>query len=235
MKLNANAAGQADREFSAIVAKVEGLDLGEIAEDLKFWGLSERDLAECLKFLALKVYTRDYDAILLSPTPTVDQARTLCLANLQHRRNLTLISAQVWHVMMLNPTLYATLCETIAGRVIGHRLSPNSPPEPRQEAAAKLYSRFFGPPPVAKRKRSDQVELLVQTLTGKTHSLTFSPTTTVRNLMDAIKEREGVPPDQQRFIFNGDQIDVTSETTTLVSLGVRDGSMLHFVQRMRGC
>jgi hypothetical protein len=73
--------------------------------------------------------------------------------------------------------------------------------------------------------------ITVRTLTGKAFALVVSPTETVAEVMGKIREREGIPLDQQRLIYAGKQLD---KGLALADYNVRDGATLHLVLRMRG-
>ena len=72
------------------------------------------------------------------------------------------------------------------------------------------------------------VEITVSTLTGKTIPITIDNTETVLALKTRIQEREGVPPDQQRLIFAGKQLE---EDKTLESYNIQTGATIHLVLR----
>ena len=67
------------------------------------------------------------------------------------------------------------------------------------------------------------VEITVSTLTGKTIPITIDNTETVLALKTRIQEREGVPPDQQRLIFAGKQLE---EDKTLESYNIQTGATI---------
>ncbi len=72
------------------------------------------------------------------------------------------------------------------------------------------------------------VEITVSTLTGKTIPITIDNTETVLTLKTRIQEKEGVPPDQQRLIFAGKQLE---EDKTLESYNIQTGATIHLVLR----
>ena len=72
---------------------------------------------------------------------------------------------------------------------------------------------------------------MIKTLTGKTLCLSVNSNDTVNEIKQKIQQKEGIPLEQQRLVFNGKQLE---DNLKLGEYNISNDSTIHLVLRLRG-
>lgn len=79
--------------------------------------------------------------------------------------------------------------------------------------------------------KEERFQIYVKTLTGKSFTLFAHASLPLEDLKEMIQKSEGIPTDQQRLIFAGEQME---DGNTLDFYGIQKESTIHLMLRLRG-
>ena len=75
------------------------------------------------------------------------------------------------------------------------------------------------------------MQVFLRTLTGMTITLDVESTDTIEVLKEKIRDKQGIPIDQQRLIYSAKQLQ---DGRTLADYNIKNMASIHLILRMRG-
>lgn len=101
----------------------------------------------------------------------------------------------------------------------------------RLDVPAHQLRLFFDKHP-EQRRDNQRMTVFIRDAKGAVVAIDTEPSETIEKLKLKFQDKEGIPPDQQRIILAGMQLE---DDRTLSDYGIGHKALLHMWLRLRGC
>ncbi len=192
-----------------------------VQNDLPFT-VEEELKNEYFKFIALKVYTRDIDGTMISPSIEIDQ---------------------IWHKHLLYNKHYFDMCINLNFIIYHHPERENDEEfikEIRRNYFGELckyhFSSFKIPKKVVHNKIhfENETNVFVKTMTGGTKTIYIDlDTETLKSFKQKVFDKEHIMIEHQKYLFHGKILH--DEEKLLKDYGIEKNSILHLYLQLKGC
>jgi len=205
----------------------------------EFQTTADNAILEFHRFMELKVFLKDTDAVKISPTPLMDH---------------------MWHAAILDTKFYAELQRQLC-MAIHHNPQGGKDAKKREERLQNMrvvYRMQYGedpfeakPAPAAAAASSGLAypasgpfTIFVKTMVGKTLTFSITNDTTVEDLQTMIRKKDFIPEDQQLIVYAGKQLQSGHKPHSefkplnrklVGDYNIHPESILHLVLRLGGC
>eukprot|EP00927_Polykrikos_kofoidii_P078770 TRINITY_DN75584_c0_g1_i1.p1 TRINITY_DN75584_c0_g1~~TRINITY_DN75584_c0_g1_i1.p1 ORF type:complete len:233 (+),score=36.15 TRINITY_DN75584_c0_g1_i1:207-905(+) len=202
--------------------------------DTMKWGLGDASLEDTLlefsRFFMLKALSGDVAA---PEVPAVANPRRG--TKRKHRDSVggckfspSHLIDEVWHELLLFPVAYQKLCGGLLGdgQIFDHdpRAAREAHAEDREARYTTTFKRYME---TFKEAPSDEIWTLPKCWTSDPDLCVG-----LNSVKQKVTDKQGIPPDQQRLIFRGLQLE---DGRTLADYDIQNHSVITCVIRLRGC
>ncbi|KAK7604753.1 hypothetical protein V9T40_005939 [Parthenolecanium corni] len=99
------------------------------------------------------------------------------------------------------------------------------------ESIDEVFMFFAQPKVMLRSMKLKRMRVHFNTLTGKSLAILIEPSETVERMKERVQEAEGLPPDQQRLVYDGKEME---DGRTASDYGVKEGCTVLLMLKMRG-
>ncbi|RXW19658.1 hypothetical protein EST38_g6211 [Candolleomyces aberdarensis] len=107
-------------------------------------------------------------------------------------------------------------------------------PLPRNETGGQISASETSQTVAGVKRRREDSEpgnIIIRTLTNTTWTVSCSSSDTIARVKELVRNKEGIPPEHQRFMYNGAELQ---DDRTLADYSVQTGATITLILKLRG-